>query len=458
LKRESEPQNLKSNWCMRRKILAIGFLVLSACHFSSAQEQITLEQVIALALEKNYDVQVMQKLSESAETDKKLAWGAFLPQINATGSRAWNDNYQKLRVRSRETNDIIAQEGDVASNNINASAQLVWTLFDGARMFARRERLAVFAEQSQLAVKEQMVNTIAETIANYYDIVRQKQQMKAIQEQMSVSEERVKLAERKLQVGTGIKPELLQARVDYNAQRAQVLQQQSTIDQLKQRLNALVGLQLPSVYEVADTIVIDLNMDAEELLSNFENSNYSLQVARQNVRAANLALRERRAEYLPFINFNAAYNFAKTDNTRLINPYGTLFFQQYGYNYGFSFTLPIFNGMNTRRLNQQARIEIDRQALLYNQLRTDVNVGMTNAYINYDNAKKILLIEEETIGLAKENIYIALESFKRGVTTFIELRTAQQSLAEAYSRLITARYNAKLAETELLRLKGSLLN
>jgi outer membrane protein TolC len=273
-----------------------------------------------------------------------------------------------------------------------------------------------------------------------------------------VSEERVKLAERKLQVGTGIKPELLQARVDYNAQRAQVLQQQSTIDQLKQRLNALVGLQLPSVYEVADTIVIDLNMDAEELLSNFENSNYSLQVARQNVRAANLALRERRAEYLPFINFNAAYNFAKTDNTRLINPYGTLFFQQYGYNYGFSFTLPIFNGMNTRRLNQQARIEIDRQALLYNQLRTDVNVGMTNAYINYDNAKKILLIEEETIGLAKENIYIALESFKRGVTTFIELRTAQQSLAEAYSRLITARYNAKLAETELLRLKGSLLN
>ena len=443
---------------MRHKFFAICILVLSGCDFAFAQEQITLQEVIALALEENYDVQVMQKLSETAETNKKLAWAAFLPQINATGSRVWNDNFQKLRVRSRETNDIIAQEGDVASNNINASAQLVWTLFDGARMFATRERLAVFAEQSQLAVKEQMVNTISETIINYYDIVRQKQQLKAIQEQMSVSEERVKLAERKLQVGTGIKPELLQARVDYNAQRAQVLQQQSTIDQLKQRLNALVGLKLPTVYEVADTIVIDLDMDSEELLSNFENSNYSLQVARQNVRAANLALRERRAEYLPFINFNAAYNFTKTDNTRLINPYGTLFFQQYGYNYGFSFTLPIFNGMDTRRLNQQARIEIDRQTLLYNQLRTDVNVGMTNAYINYDNAKKILLIEEETIGLARENVYIALESFKRGVTTFIELRTAQQSLAEAYSRLITARYNAKLAETELLRLKGSLLN
>jgi outer membrane protein TolC len=80
-----------------------------------------------------------------------------------------------------------------------------------------------------------------------------------------------------------------------------------------------------------------------------------------------------------------------------------------------------------------------------------------NAYVAYDNAKKVLLIEEENIGLAKENIYIALESFKRSANTFIEVRTAQQSLADAYNRLINARYLAKVAETELLRLSGQLL-
>jgi outer membrane protein TolC len=66
-------------------------------------------------------------------------------------------------------------------------------------------------------------------------------------------------------------------------------------------------------------------------------------------------------------------------------------------------------------------------------------------------------VEEENITLAKENVFIALESYKRGVATFIELRTAQQSLSEAYNRLIAARYNTKVAETELLRLNGSLL-
>lgn len=442
---------------MRIKSVVLLCLFFSGVQPGFAQQEVTLEQVVALALEKNYDVQIAENESQAAATDNDLSWGAFLPQIRATGSRVWNNNNQKLRVRSRETNDIVTNEGDVSSTNTNASAQLTWTLFDGTRMFSTRERISAIAEQGQLAVKDQMVNTIAETIANYYDIVRQKQQLKAIVEQMSVSEERVKLAEKKLQVGTGIKPELLQARVDYNAQRAQVLEQESMIAQLKQKLNALVGLQLPGNFEVADTIVIDLNLRPDDFLSNFENSNLSLQAARENIRISSLALKERKAEYLPFFNFNAAYSYTNTDNTRLVNPYGTLLFRQDGFNYGFSVTVPILTGFSARRETQRARLEVDRQTLLYNQLKTNINVGLRNAYVNYDNAKKILLIEEETIGLAKENVYIALESFKRGVATFIELRTAQQSLAEAYSRLISARYNAKLAETELLRLNGSLL-
>jgi outer membrane protein len=274
---------------------------------------------------------------------------------------------------------------------------------------------------------------------------------------MSVSEERVKLAERKLEVGTGIKPELLQAKVDYNAQRAQVIQQESIIAQLKQQLNALVGRQLPSQYDVADTIVIDLGLIQDEYLENVENTNFDLQAARQSIRIAGLSLRERRAEYLPFVNFNSSYAYQRTNNTLLLNPFGPIYNMTRGINYGFTLTVPILSGFNTRRLNQQAKIEVDRQTVLYDQLRTNVNVDLTNAYVNYENAKKILIVEEETIGLAKENVYIALEGFKRGVTTFIELRTAQQSLADAYNRLIAARYNTKLAETEILRLSGKLI-
>lgn len=429
------------------------FFIISGFHFAFAQEEVTLEQVVTLALEKNYDVRIARNLSESAATTDDYVVGAFLPRVTAEAATVWNDNEQDLRFQDASRNN----SGDAASNNITGSVQLVWTLFDGTRMFATRERVSQLAEQGELELKDQMINTIASVINNYYDIVRQKQQLEAIREQMSVSEERVKLAEKKLQVGTGIKPELLQAKVDYNAQRAQVLQQETIIAQLKEQLNNIAGLQLPAVYDVADTIVIDLALTPDESFQNLDNTNYSLLSARYNLNIANLSLRERRAEYLPFFDFNAAYNFSRNDNKKQINPFGAIYNQTKGFNYGFSVTVPILNGLSTRRQTQLAKIEIDRQQLLYNQQRNTVNIDLRNAFINYDNAKEVLLIEEETIGLAKENVYIALESFKRGVNTFIELRTAQQSLAEAYNRLISARYNAKLAETELLRLNGSLL-
>ena len=431
------------------------FLICTFFIFNTArgQEEITLEKVVALALQKNYDVQLAQNTSEAATTDNQYAFGVFLPQIEGTASTAWNSNNQKLRFEDESRNN----SGKAESNAITASAQLTWTLFDGTRMFATRQRVAAIAAQGELFVKDQMVNTIAAVASNYYNIVRQKQQLKAIEEQMSVSEERVKLAERRLQVGTGAKPELLQAKVDYNAQRTQVVQQEALILLLKDQLNGLVGLQLPTLYEVSDTIIMNLELNREELAANIENTNFGLQAARSEIRISGLSLRERRAELLPFLNFNAAYNYARTDNTRLINPFAALFNQSDGYNYGFSLNVPILTGFNQRRLIQQAKINVSRQSLLYDQQKTEVNVGLKNAYVNYENAKKILVIEEENIVFAKENVSIALETFKRGATTFVELRTAQQSLAEAYTRLINARYLAKVAEIELLRLNGGLL-
>lgn len=438
---------------MRHRIAAFFLFLIVGIPSVFAQVEVTLEQVVALALEKNYDVRVARNESEAASTNDSYSVGAFLPQITAEGATVWNDNEQALRFQDATRNN----SGEAESNNVSAAIRASWTLFDGTRMFSTRERISEIAEQSELLVKEQMVNTVAEVINNYYNIVRQKQQLMAVREQMSVSEERVKLAEKKLEVGTGIRPELLQARVDYNAQRAQVLQQEAMIAQLKEELNNLVGLQLPGHYDVADSIVIDLNLTMDESFQNLDNSNYSLMAARRNLTVASLLLRERRAEYLPFLDFNAAYNFSRNDNTRQINPFGPVYNRTEGFNYGFTLTMPILTGFNTRRLTQLAKLEFDRQQLLFDQERNTVNVALRNAFTDYENAKKILLIEEENIGLARENVFIALESFKRGVNTFIELRTAQQSLEEAFNRLIAARYNAKVAETELLRLNGSLL-
>jgi outer membrane protein TolC len=416
-------------------------------------EQITLDQVIGMALERNFDVILARNTAEAYATDRRYANGAFLPQLNAQGAITWNNNEQSLRFEDATRNN----SGKAESKNTAASVALNWTLFDGTKMFATLDRIKTINAMGQLAVKDQMVNTIANIITSYYDVVRQKQQLKAILEQMAVSEERVKLADRKLQVGTGGKPELLQARVDYNAQRTQALQQEAAIASLKEQLNTMVGQQLPPAYEVADTIVVNLELKLEDVQTNIEATNFALQTLNLNTEVARLSLHERRAEMSPVLAFNAAYNWSETNNTLLINPFSALFSRSNGYNYGFTLTLPILNNFITRRNIQQANIFLDRQRVLYSQAKVIIDFSVRNAFVNYDNARRVLQVEEENILFAKENVFIALQGFKRGIITYIELRTAQQSLADAYNRLINARYLSKAAETELLRLKGALL-
>ncbi|GCC50903.1 TolC family protein [Chryseotalea sanaruensis] len=436
---------------MKRSFIVIFLVSVFTSCFS--QDVVTLEQAITLALENNYDVRIAQTNLKAAATDNDYSFAAFLPQLNAVGNYTVNDTDQEFRFENAANN----RSGNAKSISYGGSLQLVWTLFDGTRMFATRERIEQLERQGSLQVKEQMVNTIAAIITNYYDVIRQKQQLRAIQEQMLVNEERVKLAERKLEVGIGAKPELLQARVDLNAQRASIVQQQTLIVQLKENLNTLLDMKLPVVYDVADTILINTSLQREEVFDKVNTGNYSLLATQRSLFISQLTMRERKAERLPILNFVSSYNITHNDNVRLINPFSALQSDFQGFNYGLTLNIPILNGFNTQRLVQQSKIVYDRQQLLYDQQRTTVSAAARNAYINYQNALTILAIEEENILLAKENVSIALESFKRGSTTMIELRTTQQSLELAYNRLINARYNAKVSETELLRLSGALL-
>lgn len=436
---------------MKRSLLVL--FVLTAGFVNAQDRVLTLEEAVATALKSNYDIQLVKNDSAVFALDYKYRNAAFLPRLNATATKLWNTNDQKQSFADgtkRERNDI-------RSSNLQTGLNMNWTLFDGLRMFATREKLEEFTKLGELSVKNQIVTSVANVVINYYNIVQQKQQLKATEEQISINEERVKLADRKLSVGLGSKPELLQARVDLNAQKAAQLQQLTQIEQLRERLNQLMGIDTQTEYQVADSIPIDLNLNYGEYATNLDQTNPSLLVAKKNIDIANLTLKERKAERWPIISLNSAYNFNRNDNQAAINPFTPLFNQNKGLNVGFGATIPLLNGFNTRRLIQQAELDIKAQELILANQRSLVDVGLNNSFKNYEYQKKALTLEEENIELAKENVTIALARFRQGVSTYLELREAQISLADAYNRLISTRYNTKLSEIELKRLRGDII-
>jgi outer membrane protein TolC len=324
-------------------------------------------------------------------------------------------------------------------------------------MFITRRRLGELVELGELQIKNQVVTTVADVMAVYYDISRQQQQLKATEEQMQLSSERLKLAQYKFDVGTGTKSDVLQAQIDYNAQRSQQLTQQTAIQKLKEQLNNLLAVPVTSEFSVLDTIPLNTSLTLDSIQNAISTTNPQLLLAQKQIDIANLALKERRAERFPTVSFNSAYNFNRTDNKTVINPFQPLFSQNRGLNYGFTATIPIFNGYITKRNIRAAELDIEYQQLLYQRSAAQINTSVNTAYRDYSLYRQTLDLEEDNIKLVRENLYIARERYRLGVTTFLEMRTAEQSLADATNRLIQARYNTKVAEIELLRLRGDLV-
>jgi outer membrane protein TolC len=301
-----------------------------------------------------------------------------------------------------------------------------------------------------------VVNSIATVIATYYNIVKQKQQLRAVEEQIALNEERVKLAQYKLDVGTGAKPDLLQSKVDLNAQKALKLLQQTLIEQLKEQLNQLMSISTGSSFDVTDSIPLNTGLALGDIQNDIDKKNPSLLIARKNIDIARLILKENKAGLLPVISFNSAYNFTQTDNNVAVNINQPFFNLNKGLNYGLSASIPIFNRFSTRRLIRQSQLDIGYQQLIYENQRSLINLDVVNAFKNYQQQKLALALEEENILLARENVDIVFQTYKLGAATLLQLREAQNSLEAANNRLIAARYETKLAETELLRLKGNI--
>jgi len=412
-----------------------------------------LEDVLEQVLANNYGIRIARNDSAALAIEKSFSKAAYFPRVNASTGLVFNNNdqYQKFN------DGAIRERKGIQSDNTSAALALNWPIFNGLRIYATRERAAALQQLGALNLRNNLLNTIAQASNSYYGIVQQKQQIIAIEEQIQINQERVKLAEYKLSIGAGTKPDLLQSKVDLNAQKAAQLEQAFTLQQLKNDLNTLMGQPTTYEFDVTDSIPFKPTLSLLELQQQLEKNNPQLLVAKNNIAIAQYTLKEQKAERWPTINFNSTYNFNSLDNKAVVNPFQPLFSRNKGFNYGLTASIPLFNNGTVRRNIQNATLNLKREQLVLDNQKLQINLALIQAYNQYQAAQQLLRLEEENIVLARENVQIVFNVYRLNSTTLIQLKEAQKSLQDAFTRLIRARFQAKQAETELLRLKGELL-
>ena len=413
-----------------------------------AQPLLTEAEAVRIGLENNYDIRLVRKDMAIAENNNTLGNAGFLPEVALTAGQSYSVNDSKQEFLTGQLNDRKGAKSDIFS----AAAQLNWTLFDGLQMFRRYEILNTLQQQSELELLLTVEQNVFDILSNYYGLVQINEQVKVMKRTLEIDNERVLLTNQMLEIGVSSRLELLQAEVDRNADSAMLLNLNDRVSQLKTEINNLLGRDPGESFMVSDSFAIQPNLSKEVLLQKMRANNTALRLSAQDEKLAQLSLKEIKGRQAPELDFNLGYSFndqnseagfLKTSRTN-------------GLTYGVSARMNLFNGFNTRRDKQNAKIMVESSQLRIESLENGMTAQLYQQYDAYTNSLQLLRMESQNVLAARENLSIASERYQLGDLSGIEFRESQRNFVAAESRLLLARFQVKISEISLLQLAGDL--
>ena len=410
----------------------------------------TLKSCLETGLEKNYSIRLVRNQEQISKNNATIANAGYLPTLDL--SAKYSGTVDNTETKARATGETTTTNG-VFDQTMNAGLSLNWTLFDGFKIQANYSRLKELERQGETLTRIAIEDFIASMTAEYYNYIQQQIRLKNFRYAMSLSKERLRIVEERYIVGNFSRLDLQQARVDYNADRAQYMKQQESVKASLIRLNELMANENMTQTVAINDSIIDLNtlLSFDELWQSTLNNNASLLKSEQNKNLASLEMKTVKSRNYPYLKLNAGYGYT-------LNKYdisSTMQRDNLGFNFGVTMGFNLFDG-NRRREIKNARIAIENAQLQQEDMRQTLKADLSNLWQAYQNNIEMLELERENLISAIENHEIASERYMLGNLSGIEMREAQKSLLDAEERILSAEYDTKMCEISLLQLSGKI--
>ncbi|MDP1802228.1 MAG: TolC family protein [Bacteroidota bacterium] len=431
------------------KLIKYFFIVFGFCNYLVAQDILTVNDAIKIGLEKNYSVLIVKNNQEIAKAQNNFGNAGMSPTVSLNAGL----NAASLNSHQEFNTGVTQDRTGAKTNNLAASVNANWMVFDGLRMFAVKKRLEMNEGLSAIQLKQQMENTVYDIIVSYYNIVRTVELIKAAKQNLTIYEERKKLAKIKLEIGSDSKVDLLLSQSDENKAKSTIIQLELQLLNAKVALNNLLNKPVDTEFKTSDSIIINFDPAIDELKKGVSTANSSILISKQNELIFNQSIKEARAANLPMVQLNGAYNFTRNQSQA-----GIIFLsRQAGLNGGITASWLIFNGNRNNRLVKERNILALNQKYFTEQTQQVIDGVVYVNYRSYLLNKQIVALELQNLKDSKEVLDVSLERYKIGKANLLETIETQKNLEDAQTRYINALYSIKIAETELLRANGSLV-
>lgn len=433
-------------------VLLTAFLLLSAKGLigQEAKDTLSLQEAVSQAMENNHAIRVARNNARISKNNVHIGNASMLPSLSISS----NGTYNNQNTRQEFEQPLGEQEINGAeSTNIGASLDLNYTLFDGLGNTYNYEQLKIEKDLSDAEARQTIEQTLLQVVNQYYQVARLKTQYSISQESVGLSQERLQRVKNEREYGNKSKIDVLNARVDLDADSSALIEARTQYENAKRSLNVLLGQEVQSAYAVQPQVEVRKGLEQRELLQNAQSKNAAIEAASHQVQTARMQEKIAKANFYPELNLTGSYSFNQQNQDAGFLKEN----QTNGVSTGLQLNIPLFAGFQNKIRAQNAAIRIKNRKHQLSNTELEVSRDLQNAYANYEQNLKILSMEERNVENARLNLEQSQESYRVGQVNATQVREAQVNFIRAKNRRTNARYDAKLAEVELFKIAGLLL-
>ncbi len=436
---------------MKMRFFLLSLIIVISFSSVQAQKVYGLKDCIALGLEKNFSLLVARNSETISNNNYTLGNAGFLPTLDVTGrySGTLNNTTQNLTDGTQNISN------GVSNTTTNGGLALGWTIFSGFNVQTTYKKLNELKQLGALNTQLSAENLITDIISSYYNYIQQVQLLKNMKYAATLSKERLRIDEDRYLLGSSSKLQVLQSRVYLNADSSNLSKQTEVVRSAQVRLNELMAIEdMGAQFLSKDSSVeVNPNLLYEKLFEQTLKNNTSLSIASKNKTVSEYDYKIIKSRTYPYLNLSTGYSYN-------LNAYSTGLYKNQvtnGMNYGLTLGVNIFDGFNQRRSITNSSIDLKNKELRYLEIEQGIKADLITIYNAYNNNLRLIKLEEQNLQTASENLSIALERYKLGSLSGIDLREVQKSLLDAKERLLSVQYQTKLAEISLELISGNVM-
>lgn len=425
---------------MKKIILLLTLFSITAF----AQKQLTLDEAIKIALQKNPNLIKLENNLAGSEKQLKNAYGQLLPSLGAQAGWSW----QRITDAGSQQRNFLGEivnvpPSTVENRSYSAGIGGSVTLFNGLANYAN-----IYQKQNLLKANEYDIAKLKQSIVYqtsdfYFAVLNAEELMKVREENVKYFEKFYESVNERNKLGSVAIADVYSAQVQLGNAELALIQAQNDYDRLKNGLLTFLALNVMDDYSLIDPFNQEKNIDPNTYIKQFEDIQTLVNVALDNrfdfksqqllVKSADDGLTIARSSLFPTLTADYSYGSGAVELSKM--------FDRKSLRVGMSLNIPIFSNFSSETQIQQAEINKMNQLEDLRSLERQIKIEIKQGYNDLIAAKKSLDVANKNVLASEENRKINLERYNLGSATILEVLQSNRDYIDAMRNRINSVYD-----------------